>query len=58
MSAAGRVHPVRLGVGPTAVDRETAGRRVPWMREHLSGCPACAEEYASLRDLLREVQVR
>jgi hypothetical protein len=35
-----------------------ADRLVPGMREHLSGCPACAEEHASLRDLLREVQVR
>ncbi|HEX5532401.1 MAG TPA: hypothetical protein VFX33_01540 [Actinomycetales bacterium] len=26
-------------------------RLVPGMREHLAGCPACAEEYASLREL-------
>ena len=32
---------------------ESADRRVPGMREHLQGCPACAEEHASLRELLR-----
>ena len=32
---------------------ESADRRVPGMREHLQGCPACAEEHESLRDLLR-----
>lgn len=45
-----------------AVDRyvelESAGRdaedEVPGMREHLYGCPACAEEYASLHALLAE----
>ena len=26
--------------------------RVPGMRAHLEGCPACAEEQASLRELL------
>ena len=26
---------------------------VPGMRTHLAGCPACAEEYASLSALLR-----
>lgn len=31
---------------------EHADERVPGMREHLSGCPACAEEHDSLRDLL------
>jgi hypothetical protein len=39
------------------VEHEVAGdsadRRVPGMREHLQGCPACAEEHESLRDLLR-----
>ena len=38
------------------VDSELAGEnadeRVPGMREHLTGCPACAEEHESLRDLL------
>jgi anti-sigma factor RsiW len=38
------------------VDSELAGEnadeRVPGMREHLIGCPACAEEHASLRDLV------
>ncbi|MGZ4169479.1 MAG: anti-sigma factor family protein [Solirubrobacteraceae bacterium] len=37
------------------VDSELAGEnadeRVPGMREHLAGCPACAEEHDSLRDL-------
>jgi hypothetical protein len=32
---------------------ESADRRVPGMREHLQGCPACAEEHVSLRALLR-----
>ena len=29
-----------------------ADERVPGMRAHLAGCPACAEEYRSLRELL------
>ena len=28
-----------------------ADERVPGMRSHLEGCPACAEEYESLREL-------
>jgi hypothetical protein len=32
---------------------ESADHRVPGMREHLQGCPACAEEHESLRELLR-----
>jgi hypothetical protein len=31
---------------------EDAERRVPGMRTHLEGCPACAEEHDSLRELL------
>lgn len=31
---------------------EDAEGRVPGMRAHLEGCPACAEEHDSLRDLL------
>jgi anti-sigma factor RsiW len=38
------------------VDLEVAGEdadaRVPGMREHLEGCPACGEEHASLRALV------
>jgi anti-sigma factor RsiW len=38
------------------VDGELAGEdadeHVPGMREHLTGCPACADEHDSLRDLL------
>jgi hypothetical protein len=30
-----------------------ADDRVPGMRAHLDGCPACREDHASLRDLLR-----
>jgi hypothetical protein len=26
--------------------------RIPGMRAHLEGCPACAEDYESLRDLI------
>jgi anti-sigma factor RsiW len=37
------------------VDLEVAGadadRQVPAMRAHLTGCPACAEEYLTLRAL-------
>jgi hypothetical protein len=29
-----------------------ADRQVPGMREHLHGCPACAEEYRSLREFI------
>lgn len=29
-----------------------ADERVPGMRTHLEGCPACAEDYESLRDLV------
>ena len=31
---------------------EDAEHRVPGMRTHLDGCPACAEEHESLRELL------
>jgi anti-sigma factor RsiW len=31
---------------------EDADERVPGMRAHLEGCPACAEEEASLRALI------
>jgi hypothetical protein len=31
---------------------EEADRRVPGMRAHLEGCPACAEDFRSLRDLI------
>jgi hypothetical protein len=37
------------------VELELAGsdadRLIPGMRAHLDGCPACAEDHASLRDL-------
>ena len=32
---------------------EPADEHVPGMRAHLEGCPACHEEYESLRELLR-----
>ena len=39
------------------VDLELAGtdadRRLPGMREHLQGCPACREDHESLRDFVR-----
>ena len=39
------------------VDLELAGRladeAVPGMRAHLEGCPACHDDYASLRALVR-----
>ena len=31
---------------------ENAEQSVPGMRAHLHGCPACAEEHDSLRDLI------
>jgi hypothetical protein len=31
---------------------EPADERVPGMRAHLDGCPACAEDFDSLRDLV------
>jgi hypothetical protein len=31
---------------------EPADTRVPGMRAHLDGCPACAEDFHSLRDLV------
>ena len=38
------------------VDLELAGedadRRLPGMREHLQGCPACHEDHESLRELV------
>jgi hypothetical protein len=38
------------------VDSELAGEdadaRVPGMRAHLRGCPACREDHESLRDLV------
>jgi hypothetical protein len=40
------------------VEAELAGEpadvHVPGMRNHLQGCPACAEEYESLRELLAD----
>jgi hypothetical protein len=30
-----------------------ADQAVPGMRAHLAGCPACREDYESLRDLVR-----
>jgi anti-sigma factor RsiW len=39
------------------VEAELAGRdpdaAVPGLRAHLAGCPACAEEHASLRALVQ-----
>ena len=39
------------------VDLELQGRgaddRIPGMRPHLEGCPACREEYDSLREFVR-----
>jgi hypothetical protein len=40
------------------VDLELQGRaadaQIPGMRPHLDGCPACREEYQSLRDLVQK----
>ena len=32
--------------------QERADEQVPGMRAHLQGCPACAEDFRSLRDLV------
>ncbi len=40
-----------LYVEPALTDAQPDAR-VPGMRAHLEGCPACAEDYRSLRDLL------
>jgi anti-sigma factor RsiW len=33
---------------------EAADERIPGMRAHLEGCPACAEDFRSLRNLLTD----
>jgi anti-sigma factor RsiW len=33
------------------LEGKPADQRIPGMRAHLEGCPACHEEYASLRAL-------
>jgi hypothetical protein len=39
-------------VEPALADDAQPDERVPGMRAHLEGCPACAEDYRSLRDLV------
>jgi hypothetical protein len=34
-----------------SLDGEQADKQVPGMRAHLDGCPACAEDFESLREL-------
>jgi hypothetical protein len=36
----------------TLADGTHPDEQVPGMRAHLEGCPACAEDYRSLRDLV------
>ena len=36
------------------VGGEDADAKLPGMRAHLEGCPACREDHESLRDLVRE----
>jgi hypothetical protein len=33
---------------------DAADARIPGMHAHLEGCPACAEDFASLRDLVTQ----
>jgi hypothetical protein len=33
---------------------ESADREVPGMQAHLEGCPACAEDFRSLRDFVTD----
>ena len=40
------------------LDGEPADERIPGMRAHLEGCPACREEHASLRALVDESAAR
>jgi hypothetical protein len=35
------------------LDGADADRRIPGMRAHLEGCPACREDHESLRALVR-----
>ena len=35
------------------LDGAPADERIPGMRAHLEGCPACREDYNSLRDFVR-----
>jgi len=37
---------------------EDADGRVPGMREHLEGCPACREDHESLRELVLDDRSR
>jgi hypothetical protein len=37
---------------------EDAEARVPGMRAHLDGCPACREDHESLRELVRSDRSR
>jgi hypothetical protein len=37
---------------------EDADSAVPGMAEHLAGCPACADEYRSLRELVADPPAR
>ena len=41
-----------------AVAGEGADERVPGMQAHLEGCPACAEDFRSLRDLVSQERER
>jgi hypothetical protein len=36
------------------VGGEKADERVPGMKAHLHGCPACAEDFRSLRDFVAD----
>jgi len=35
------------------LEGDDADRRLPGMREHMQGCPACHEDHESLRDFVR-----
>jgi anti-sigma factor RsiW len=35
------------------LDGEPADERIPGMRAHLEGCPACHEDYESLREFVK-----
>ena len=55
-----KITDARLELLDQYVDLELAGQdadaRIPGMRAHLEGCPACQEDHESLRDLVAATQ--
>ena len=36
------------------LEGQDADERLPGMREHMTGCPACSEDHESLRELVEQ----